>query len=87
LCWMFFSLRIRPLKARAHPMWEYSDWTDPTRESEEDLPRSEVTAWVADVVSGDAMSVFDDHSRPLSLANSVQNVSLLTPLHSCPVCH
>jgi hypothetical protein len=24
LCWTFFSLRIQPPKARAHPIWEYS---------------------------------------------------------------
>ncbi|OEL18746.1 hypothetical protein BAE44_0020235 [Dichanthelium oligosanthes] len=85
LCWTFFSLRILPLKARAYPMWEYSDRTNPIRESEEALPRSEVAVRVADVVVGDGVPVFDNHPRPLSLANPVQNVSLSTLFHSCPV--
>ncbi|OEL31831.1 hypothetical protein BAE44_0007150, partial [Dichanthelium oligosanthes] len=69
LCWTFFGLRIQPLKARAHPMWEYSDRTDPTRESEEDLPWPEVASWITDMVLGDATSVFNNHPLPLSLAN------------------
>ncbi|OEL16296.1 hypothetical protein BAE44_0022685, partial [Dichanthelium oligosanthes] len=78
LCWTFFSLRIQPLKAWPQPIWEYSDRFDPTRESEVELPKSEVAAQVANVVIGDAASVFDNHPSPLSLAKPSRTVSSLT---------
>ncbi|OEL19720.1 hypothetical protein BAE44_0019261 [Dichanthelium oligosanthes] len=82
LCWTFFSLWIQPLKARAHPIWEYSDRSDPTRESEVELPKSEVVSRVADVVVGDAASVFNNHPPPLSLAKLAK--TSLGKIHSHP---
>jgi hypothetical protein len=81
LCWTFFSWTVQPLKTRAYPLWEYSDCFDPILKSEEELPRSEVAARVADMVTvaGDTASVFDGHPQPLSLANPGKNMSPLTP--------
>ncbi|OEL29573.1 hypothetical protein BAE44_0009408 [Dichanthelium oligosanthes] len=78
LCWTFFGTRIHPLKARAHPIWEYSDCTDRTRELEVELPKSKVAVRVDDVVVGDSTSVFDNHPRPFSLAKLVKMVSFPT---------
>ncbi|OEL13881.1 hypothetical protein BAE44_0025100 [Dichanthelium oligosanthes] len=81
LCWTFFSQRVQPLKIRAHHMWEYSDHSDPIRESAEELPQSEVAARVAAVLEMKhdvAMTVFDDHPAPRSLQNNLPNVSLLS---------
>ncbi|OEL21961.1 hypothetical protein BAE44_0017020 [Dichanthelium oligosanthes] len=79
LCWTFFSHRIQSLKARVHPLWEYTDHSNPTRESEEELALSKVVARVADMLAvDDAASMFDGHPSPRSLAHCPPNVSLPT---------
>ncbi|OEL28683.1 hypothetical protein BAE44_0010299, partial [Dichanthelium oligosanthes] len=60
------------LKTRVHPLWEYSDHSDPARESEEELVLSEVATHVADVLQllvDDAASVFNNH--PPSRASGI----------------
>ncbi|OEL38353.1 hypothetical protein BAE44_0000627, partial [Dichanthelium oligosanthes] len=45
-----FSRWVQPLKARVHPLWEYSDHSDSTCESKEVLALSEVATRVANVL-------------------------------------
>ncbi|OEL30688.1 hypothetical protein BAE44_0008293 [Dichanthelium oligosanthes] len=86
LCWTFFSRRIQPLKTRVHHMWEYSDYSDPMRESREELAHSEIAARVVAVLEmnvATAMSVFDSHPLPRSLSNELPNVSPPSRLCFC----
>ena len=39
---VFFQRRIQPLQARAHPMWQYSGPSDPTRTHPEELSEEAV---------------------------------------------
>ncbi|OEL28655.1 hypothetical protein BAE44_0010326 [Dichanthelium oligosanthes] len=50
LLWTFFKRRIQPLKARVHPMFEYTGSADPTRELEKELAESEVKVRVSGVL-------------------------------------
>ncbi|OEL27390.1 hypothetical protein BAE44_0011593, partial [Dichanthelium oligosanthes] len=79
LCWTFFMQRVQPLKARAHPLFQYAGPTDPTRESKADLPWSEVKAWVVSVLKTgiNIEETLNNHPSPRSLAHNPQNIYFL----------
>ncbi|OEL26262.1 hypothetical protein BAE44_0012719, partial [Dichanthelium oligosanthes] len=70
------------LKARAHPLFDYSSPTDPTRESEVELPKSERAARVANVLKMgiDVDESLNNHPPPRSLEHNMRNVCLLPSL-------
>jgi hypothetical protein len=79
LCWTFFAMRVQPLKIRAHFMWDYSDHTDPIRESADELAQLEIAVrllTVLELKQEKAMTVFNGHPAPRSLKTDLPNVSL-----------
>ncbi|OEL23857.1 hypothetical protein BAE44_0015124, partial [Dichanthelium oligosanthes] len=70
--------RVQPLKARAHPLFQYAGATDPTRKLVADLPRSEVKARVVNVLKMgvDIKVALDNHPSPRCLAHNPHNVCL-----------
>ncbi|OEL27769.1 hypothetical protein BAE44_0011212 [Dichanthelium oligosanthes] len=68
--------RVQPLKARAHPLFQYAGPIDPTCESEADLPRLEVRAQVASVLKTgvEIEAALNDYPSPRSLAHNPHNV-------------
>ncbi|OEL28285.1 hypothetical protein BAE44_0010692 [Dichanthelium oligosanthes] len=59
--------RIHPLKDHLHPMFHYSDHEDPTHESLEELPETEIRARVAGVVHQEVVIAMDHHPRMFNL--------------------
>jgi len=47
----FVKMRVWPLRARAHPMWQYEGPLDSTRMNKEELSRSELVAHVRSITS------------------------------------
>ena len=47
----FVKMRVWPLRARAHPMWEYEGALDATRMSKEELSKSELVSNVRSITS------------------------------------
>ncbi|OEL33877.1 hypothetical protein BAE44_0005105, partial [Dichanthelium oligosanthes] len=90
----FFAHRIQPLKARAHPMHRYSSHNDLTRESSEEISRSEALVCIGSIMDRVKMVVtFIGHPPPFMeelrpyLVRSVRPYDarcfpLLTPLMS-----
>ena len=47
----FVKMRVWPLRARAHPMWEYEGALDATRMSKEELSKNELVSHVRSITS------------------------------------
>ncbi|OEL34986.1 hypothetical protein BAE44_0003995 [Dichanthelium oligosanthes] len=75
LCWTFLSRRVQPLKARAYPLFQYSGPTDPTHESEVELPQSERAARVASMLKMgvNVEASLNNHLPPRSFSHNPRN--------------
>ncbi|OEL24557.1 hypothetical protein BAE44_0014424, partial [Dichanthelium oligosanthes] len=51
LLWAMHKHQIQPLKSWVHPVFEYSDRGDPTRESADELPKGEIRDRVASIMA------------------------------------
>ncbi|OEL12745.1 hypothetical protein BAE44_0026236 [Dichanthelium oligosanthes] len=60
--WTIFERRVQPLKARAHPLYQYTDDGDPTRMSPETLTPGEVRSRVWAVIKR-SKDVEDDNAE------------------------
>ena len=74
----FVKRRVWPLRARAHPMWEYEGACDITRMNAEELSRSELLTHVRHITNltiGDTCNV-DCPVAPYGLENPLLEVCM-----------
>ena len=71
----FIRRRVQPAKLRAHPMFEYADERDATRESSVELPEEEVRRRVGRLMAQGTDLDISRRPPPFSRANPPSQVS------------